>query len=415
MQVVKIKSTRYAVGLWWQIVQNLPAGQGGQGHALHQARRMAAGFASTGYNCAALRKHQYGLGVKRGRIPRVRALAAALANSPQGQNASLLAVYLLHARGPWWVCAIKKGVIAAEGDFVSDSYEKALAHATQLQNLLALDKPLIYSDAKASQADIASRLGRGTVLGGFMGDGRMASLRSTRRALRIAGTTVLTLVAMFMLYSSGFFSDDSAMRAAREARRQEILSHPERYFPRPWRETGTPVPWAGRCLKKVLDLSSSEEGWDLQTALCRKDSLESHWNFASGASFLRLPKGTTLETPQKAVQKVTLEPLKNPKPDTPLVERDEVARKLYEMANLFGLHLTLNWSPAAKTTVREGSLAVSLKAPWQIGKWAFTDLPAQIVLSQEFYEVLQSIPGIVLEELTHNNGKWELKGICHGR
>lgn len=415
MQVVKIKSTRYAIGLWWQILQGVPSGQGSQGQALAQARRMAVTLTTPAYNCAALRATQYGLGSKRGRIPRVLSLAAALAHGLPANDANLLAVYLLQSGGPWWVCAIKNGTIAADGDFVADSLESATAHALQLQKLLAMDKPQIFDGFASSQAHMATLLHRRRPLAGLVGDGRMVSLRSTRRALRIAGTTVFTLLAMFMLYSLGFFSDNSAMLAAREARRMEILAHPERFFPRPWLESAAPVPWAKRCLRNLFDLPTSEAGWDLERSLCRKNDLESHWTFATGASFLQLPTGATLQSPQNALHKAALEPLPVDSRDRTLPEREEVARKLYEMANLFGLHLTLNWASPARRTVHEGSLSVPLKAPWQVGTWGFTDLPAQIILSPEFYQVLQSIPGIVLEELIHINGKWELKGICHGR
>lgn len=415
MQVVKIQSTRYAIGLWWQILQGSPQSQGGQGAALRQARRTAAALTSSAYTCAALRQKQYGLGTKRGRIPRVQSLAAAIAQGQKGRGANVLAVFLLSPQGPWWVCAIKNGIIAAEGDYIADSQEKALAHAQQLQNVLAMDAPEVHSSVPATQARLKALIGRRHVLAGLVGDGRTVTLRSTRRYLRIVGTTILTLIAMFMLYSLGFFSDDSASLAAREARRMEILAHPERFFPRPWRETAKPVPWAGRCLKNLLDLPTSDSGWNLEKSQCLKENFETHWTFASGASFMQLPAGTKLESPQKAVRKASLPPLKSAAKPDDLVSTEEVARKLYEMANLFGLHLTLNWSQPASTTVREGSLAVPLKAPWRIGKWGFNDLPAQIVLSPEFYAVLDSIPGLVLEELTHNNGKWELKGICHGR
>lgn len=415
MQVVKIQSARYAVGLWWQILQGLPSGQGSQGQALAQARRMAATLTTPVYNCAALRKNQYGLGSRRGRIPRVQSLAAALAHGLPSTDANLLAVYVLKPGGPWWVCAIKNGIIAADGDFVTDSLQSATAHALQLQKLLVMDKPHICEDFASSQAHMARLLQKRSLLAGFVGDGRMVSLRSTRRALRIAGTTVFTLIAMFMLYSLGFFSDNSAMLAAREARRTEILAHPERFFPRPWRENAGPVPWAGRCLKNLFDLPVSDAGWELERSLCRKNDLESHWAFGAGASFLQLPVGASLQSPHSALRKAALEPLPIDSSDRKLTEREEVARKLYEMANLFGLHLSLSWAPPARRTVREGSLSVPLKAPWQVGTWTFKDLPAQIVLSKEFYQVLHSIPGIVLEELTHSNGKWELKGICHGR
>lgn len=415
MQVVKIQSTRYTIGLWWQILQGLPAGQGGQGIALRQARRTAASLTSAGYSCAALRKGQFGLGTKRGRIPRLQSLAAAIAQGQKGKDASVLAVFLLTPQGPWWVCAIKNGVIAAEGDYITDSQEKAQSHAKQLQSVLAMDAPEVHSTAAASQARLKTLLGRRNILAGFVGDGRMVTLRSTRRYLRIVGSTILMLVAMFMLYSLGFFSDDSAALAAREARRMEILAHPERFFPRPWRDTAKPVPWAGRCLKNLLALPTSDSGWNLERSQCSKENFETQWAFASGASFMQLPEGTSLQSPQKAMRKVSLPALKTTAKPDDLVGMEEVARKLYEMANLFGLHLTLNWAQPASTTVREGSLAVPLKAPWRVGKWGFTDLPAQIVLSPEFYAVLDSIPGLVVEELTHNNGKWELKGICHGR
>ena len=406
MQIVTLNNTRYAIGLWWQF-----DARSGIGRARALARSLGGD-----YTGAVIRAGQFGLGTGGKAFRGLLSLAAQLAD----KGGSHLYVCRFDA-SLWWVCAIKDGVIAAEGDWIGASEAAARAQAAVLHNLLDLPEPVILAQpgeaaALVREDDSRKRRGLPVLPRKFRPTlrNRVQSLASPARRFAGAIAALALCFGLFWLYQSGWFTDDAATRAAMEARRREILAHPEKYFPRPWLKTPLPSAWAGRCLSEMLALPILDQGWELKSSICDSENLLATYDFSSSASFLQLPEQAELLTATTARKKTPL-PQLAPGGDVKLLPRDEVAHKMYEAAKLLGLHLKLNWKPKAKQTVREGKLVVPLTSPWQTAEFTLSDVSPQLILEREFYQVLQSIPGLVVQEISHTGGRWELKGLCHGQ
>lgn len=400
MRVVKIGRTKYAIGLWWQIEQ--AAGQGSIGRARRHA--LALG---TPLNSVVVRENQYGFGqgAKRLTTP---SLAACLAQ----RLPSALAVCTIEDN-LWWVFAAKNGLVAAEGDWIADSWQAAVDHAAYLRQMLNLPEAQLFPNRDSSatwiQDSIKADSGALRTLW-LMSSCRLRPLNSSRSKV----AAVLALFAAVMLYHAGFFSSSVDVQLALAARRLEIMAHPDRYFVRPWMNYPPPTVWSSRCLKEILALPVIDQGWEFDAAVCVDETLTTQWKFSSGASFLHLPQGAELFTPTMA-QRVQYLPKAPSAPDTKLRSRDENARMLYEVANILGLELQLTWNGKSTQTYQEGSLSVALTAPWQEGRFTFSKVPTLLVLDGSFYAMLESIPGLVLQEMSHRNEHWELKGFTHAR
>ena len=400
MRVVTIGRTRYAIGLWWQIEHT--AGQSSMRRARHHALTLG-----TPLNSVVVRENQYGFcqGAKRLFTP---SLAACLAQ----RLSSALAVCQIEDN-LWWVFAAKSGIVAAEGDWVGDSWQAAVDHAEYLRQMLNLPEAQLFPDRNASvswiQSSIKTDSGSLRTLW-LMNSCRLRPLSSSRSKVAI----VLALLAVVMLYHAGFFSSSIDVQLALAARRLEIMAHPDRYFVRPWMNSPPPTVWSSRCLQEVLALPVIDQGWEFDAAVCVDDTLTTQWKFSPGASFLQLPQGAELFTPTMA-QRVQNLPKAPTATNTKLRSRDETARMLYEVANLLGLELQLTWNGKSTQTYQEGSLSVALTAPWQEGRFTFSNVPTLLVLDDTFYAMLESIPGLVLQEMSHRNEHWELKGTTHAR
>lgn len=400
MRVVTIGRTKYAIGLWWQIEQ--AAGQGSLGRARRQALTLGAPLGSV-----VVRDNQYGFG--QGSKPlAMRSLAACLAR----RLPSALAVCMIEDNR-WWVYAAKNGIIAAEGDWIGDSWQAAVDHAAYLRQMLNLPEAQLYPAKDAAAAWIQDALGADSwswqTLWG-MNSCRLRPLQSSRSKIAV----VLGLFAVVMLYHAGFFSTSVDVQLALAARRLEIMAHPDRYFVRPWMNHPPPTAWSSRCLQGILALPVIDQGWEFDAAVCVDDTLTTQWKFSPGASFLHLPQGAELFTPTMA-QRVQKLPKTPSAADTKLRSRDQNARMLYEVANILGLELQLTWNGKSTQTYQEGSLSVALTAPWQEGSFVFSNVPTLLVLDGTFYAMLENIPGLVLKEMSHRNEHWEIKGLTHAR
>lgn len=400
MRVVAIGRTKYAIGLWWQIEPT--AAQSSMRRARRHALTLGAPLSSV-----VVRDNQYGFGQGAKRLA-TRSLAACLAR----RLPSALAVCMIEDN-LWWVFAAKNGIIAAEGDWIGESWQAAVDHAAYLRQVLNLPEAQLYPTKDAAASWIKDSLGsdsRSLRTLWLMDSCRLRPLNSSRSKI----AAVLALFAVVMLYHAGFFSTSVDVQLALAARRLEIMAHPDRYFVRPWMNYPPPTAWSSRCLQEILALPVIDQGWEFDAAVCVDDSLTTQWKFSPGASFLHLPQGAELFTPTMA-QRVQKLPKAPSAPDTKLRSRDENARMLYEVANILGLELQLTWNGKSTQTYQEGSLSVALTSPWQEGRFAFSNVPTLLVLDGSFYAMLENIPGLVLKEMSHRNEHWELKGLTHAR
>ncbi len=399
MRIVRVGPRRFVIGLWWQVAE-------GRKDRRQQANEANTATGNTYTRCVLLER-QIALGETLRGAGGLPSLAAAIAR----ENAAPRCI-ICHfaAEGCWWVCAVKDGLVAAEGDRVCPSEEDALRHADELRQMLAL--PLAEQVCDPDNLLPAPSLPR-RAAALLMPYAPLRPLAPPCRMLRRVGIALLVLLGALLFKSIDSFRTDSDISLFLEARRAELLAHPERHFPRPWLEQPPVEDWGAACLTGILGVPLSDQGWDVHEAVCNGKTLTLKWKFSSSASFLHLPEGATLLTPTTAQREVTLNALP-PAQARPLVTRDEVSRTLYELARVLGLHLNLAWKDKARREVREAQLAVTLTAPWYAGEFSVDAVPSMTVMDRDLYRALGSIPGIVLTSLTLADGVWKITGLCHG-
>lgn len=398
MDIVKVQKTRYAVGLWWQVTTSATK-------TLQEARKLAKKI-GTPYSCVVARKGQFGLGKGSKRWHGRPSLATAFAM----KGGTHLWICHFTDVNKWWVCAIKDGFIVADGDWLTLRKEDAINHATYLQSMVSLPEPIFCTNTKQVDEVFQERI-KGKKLQ-LLFSSRVQSIVSPLRFIFMLSIAILTLIIAFVWYSAEDSIDNRPLIAMQAARRKSIMDHPELYFPRPWLDA-SPLAWSNRCMKSMTETPLNEEGWELKEAICDAESFNLAWEFSPLASFLHLPKGATLLTPNSAEKREKFSPLPKGTEQT-LLTREKIALTLYESSRLLRLHLNLSWQPKAKKTVREGDLAVPLEAPWHEGTFSITGIPAQLILNKEFFIMLNQMPALVLESLTYSGGTWTLKGKCHG-
>ncbi|MCR5813486.1 MAG: type 4b pilus protein PilO2 [Desulfovibrio sp.] len=398
MRLVRVGKRAYAIGLWWQMTK-------GSEQLRKQAQAANDAIHGSFTRCVLL-PQQIGLAETCPKSTGVPSLAAAVA---QKRNEAQVFVCRFPMHGLFWVCACKEGLVAAEGDRYFDKEEEALAHAENLALMLDVSNLQQVQNAAELLPNV-SRLKQ--CLQRLFPYAPVVPLASPWPKIRRIGYVLLAVLAVLLFRSIDFQNESSDIGRYLEARRAEILAHPERFFPRPWLEQPSPEDWGGTCLGGILKQATNELGWDLTDAVCTGKSLVYNWKFSSSASFLHLPKGASLLTPTQASRKVTLPELQAAK-ERPLISKDHVARTLYELSRVLGLHLNLNWKDKEKREVREGSLVVNLTAPWYTASFSIDNLPSMTVLDRELYQALGAIPGLVLTELSFANGQWKLTGLCH--
>lgn len=398
MRIIRVQNKAYAIGLWWQMSTS-------EDNLRSQARSANTAINGNFSRCVLLPK-QFGLACACPKSLGVPSLAAALARSRK--EATVLLCHLpMH--GCYWVFACKDGLVAAEGDRDFSEENEALAHAESLALMLDVPKVERVSDV-AALLPTRSRAQR--LFQSLIPYAPVVQLASPWPKIRRIGYVLALLLIVFLVRSIDFQNESSDIGKYLEARKAEILAHPERFFPRPWLEGPSPEDWGGTCLGGILQQPTNDLGWDLTNATCTGKTLVYTWKFSSAASFLHLPKGATLLTPTQASATHTLPDMPQAKPRS-LLAKDLVARTLYELSRVLGLHLNLTWKDKEKRDVREGSLVVHLVAPWYTAVFSFDNLPSMTVLDHELYKALGSIPGLVLTELSFANGQWKITGLCH--
>ena len=398
MRVVRVGKRAYAIGLWWQMTQ-------GPEHLRKQAQAANAAIHGSFTRCVLLAK-QIALADSCPKSSGVPSLAAAIAKN---RTEACVALCPFPMHGLFWVFACKEGLVAAEGDRYFDKEDLALAHAEKLALMLDVQDLQRVQDA----AELLPKTSRAqSFLQGLFPYAPVVQLASPWPKIRRIGYVLALLLAVLLFRSIDFHNESSDIGRYLEARKAEILAHPERFFPRPWLEQPSPEAWGGTCLGGILKQPTNELGWDLTDATCTGKTLVFNWKFSSSASFLHLPKGASLLTPNQATRKVTL-PEAQAAEARPLIAKDLVSRTLYELSRVLGLHLTLNWQDKEQREVREASLVVKLTAPWYTASFSIDSLPSMTVLDRELYKALGAIPGLVLTELSYANGQWKITGLCH--
>ena len=239
---------RYAVGLWWQLRH---AGPAPKKTLRLNARKIAEEFSSEQYNVVLLREQQFGLGrVKETELPeKVHSLADAL--RMRREQDAFVAVFCLES-DLWWVCAVSKGIIAAEGDAWFETREEAERAAHSHQQMISVEFRVFETPEESMEFLLPLLAPERTLEELYPNPDRQRQMLV--RFGKIAAVVAVVCAAWFgwSWYqgkeASRIFRDQMAMKAQYEA---ELRANPERVFPMRWNQAPAVESAGMQCMKRL--------------------------------------------------------------------------------------------------------------------------------------------------------------------
>lgn len=409
MREIVIGNKRYAVGLHWRPDSPRP----GMETLRREARKL-----DPVADLVTFRQRQHGFGWSGGDERRWRGVRP-LASSLRIPSDGFLGIFRLEdAQGPyWWVFSLFRGQIDNKGDLVFSEQGKAEAW---FQGLAGIPEKQFESkrceDVEESVRWLSALLPTFSLELPFVRGAALTPLRDgyglRPGMLWAAGGVVVLVCGGFVMKLYLEHEEQERARAAahmllvgKEERRREIKAHPEMYFPMQWESSGAVGPLIEAGVGAILGLPVSVSGWVLDGASFTGKEVAGWYAHQPGASFLALPVGARLETPQKAVLSLTVRVSPGERPKG-LIAREEASRRLYESAQLLGAHLKLSFAGAQKRDVD----GIEVWCPWLEGQWELAGVPSLVVSDGSFPEGFTSFPGLTLSSVSYDKGAWALKG-----
>ena len=416
MRRVVINKRHWAVGLQWFT---------GTGNAKQTASdlRREAGKLDSSLDMVAYRQRQYGFAASGGVVRDwlgVRALAAAVrVTSP-----SFLGLFCLADQDGefWWVFATSQSKIVGMGDQVFPTRVEAEEWIQSLKGLLDSD---FGETATCETVDESLRWLTPLISSGLFSrlrgrNGYLQPLQPVpgqRRKLAVLGSLAVVLllggygVKLFLAHQAGKRAVEAARVAMvdKEQRRQELMAHPERYFPQPWTTAPEIQDIVSRGVKALFALPIAASGWVIERAVFDGAGVVVTWGHKPGADYVHLPLSARIETPQKAVSRLPIPGRRVQRTPGPLLSREECTRLLYQGTQLMGARLRLVYNAPEKKRVEN----VEITAPWARGQWELSDVPAAMLEDAALPEVFSHIPGILLETIAIDKNVWIIKGAVY--
>lgn len=411
LRLITIGERQFAVGLWWQVRHSGPAPRK---VLLNLARKTARELQerNENYNTVALRAQQFGLGQIHDLPGHCHALAGAI-RLPQGQD-SFLCIFRLE-ESLWWVCAISKGIIAADGDSWHETREEAEKFAHSQQQLIGGDF-LTCATPEESLSILQPLLSPERPLESLF----PSSLKRKRqfKYAALAGAAIALVFLAFQIY--GVVREKEAMRQIRlsldaKARYQaELQEHPERIFPMHWQNAPLVAPAGKQCSDAILTQPLAIMGWTLEDLACSPGAALSVYRLHNkGAAFTELPEKMRLLTAQKAVESIPLTkiPHRIAIPHTALPAREKVSAALYEITQALTANLeSMSWQPPEQIMKDD----IQLTCPWQAGKFTISNIPHVMIMESVVFQALE-YPGLVLTSLVYKSTahNWSIQGVAY--
>ncbi len=306
-----------------------------------------------------------------------------------------------------------RGIIVADSDVVFATEEEAKAAAADLRQLIEYAglEEVVETSPESSRKLLASLLWDVPPLLPLYDSDR-------RRLLFRMGVAACLLLAVLLgvrwIYNDYQAREQARLAAqqaiARDAQRKDQLAHPERYFRKAWLDAPLPLDAGIQCASAILSLPFSSNAWTLEQAVCAPSAdLEVTWAHTKGASFVALPPGAHIASPQQAVETRTLQTLPARPADQPLLARDSATALLYQITQNISSQLSLPWEAPEQLRIDDKTTVI---APWSRAEFTFSNLPAQAMLGPDLFTAL-GLPGVMLTSLTLQNGTWTIKGYIY--
>jgi hypothetical protein len=410
VHIVTINKRRFAVGLWWQVLD----GQAriSRKERLAQAKAKAGEFGEAGYDMVVFRERQYGLGTSVGKLGRIPSLACALVErSPE----SWIGLFRLD-ENLWWVCAVGKRIIAGDGDQVFQSLDEARAHYDNLKSLTTWESDTCLEDVEQSLEHI---------LGLIKQRERIEPLypKSYKKP-------VLVLVLAMILSGVGLhhyleYKGEQARQRAREAllesqekaaaNKEAIQNQPERYFSKIWLDSPLPSAFGKKAFEQILTTPVFDAGWRLDSVAIDPTDAVQTWRHEAQASFACLPTNASLDkNPTQATARFPLPAVNATRKERSLFRRQDATSCLYQLTQILGARLSVSWADSEEKEIEDRLLSapVRVRCPWISGSYSISSIPDSPSV-QDMFHTLDRIPGLVVGNITWKNNQFTVEGTVY--
>ncbi|WP_415713358.1 type 4b pilus protein PilO2 [Maridesulfovibrio sp.] len=411
MLSIRIKKKEYVIGFWWQILEGK-----GRKQLFEKARAVAEDFKDRKYNCLVPRKQQYGLGSCEGdKIKRLPSLACALV---ERSTDTWIGMFCL-ADDIWWVCAVSKKTIVAEGDQFFSSRTEAQAHLNSLKSMSSWNKDNEYicETAEASLSHFEGLLKPSE---------RVQPLNPEHSNLKLIIGAVILISACVGWYMWDSHQQDlreaEQRRIAREARQKELQKQeavqedPEQLFAMVWKNTPLPSAFAHEFLHAVRNSEPYTLGWKLNSIVRDVDGIYMAWLHQEGADFTNRPAieeiNSSLGAKPELADLTINYPEAEKRPEQALIKKGVATARLYELTRTLGAKLNLTWQTPETKKLDNKILkkAVAVTAPWIKGEWKLSALPVGVTIEDALFTAMDSIPCLVLSKIDFTNNQCTLEG-----
>lgn len=413
MRTIKIKKKEYAIGFWWQILE----GKGGKKQLLEKARSVSEDFKDRKYNCLVPRKQQYGLGYcEKSNIKRLPSLACALV---ERSMPTWIGMFCLDDSADlWWVCAVSKQIVVAEGDQVFFSRAEAKAHLSSLKSMSSWDSnEFICETAEESQSHFD----------GLLRDSeRVQPLYPEHSNLKyIIGAAILitTCVGWYLWQShQEALREAEQHRIAEKARKKALQQQesaqkaPEDIFRMVWKETPLPSVFAHEFLRTIQNTEPYTLGWKLNSVVRDEAGIYMAWLHQAGAKFTNRPSigknNSTLGAKPESADLSIDYPKEEKRPEQELINKGVATARLYELTRNLGAKLSLTWQ-APETKKLDNKIlnkAMEITAPWIKGVWKLSALPVEVTTDATLFAEMDTIPCLVISKIEFRNNQCTLEG-----
>lgn len=414
IRTVTIGNRDYAIDLWWQVPKGGMAGaKVMRTHARARAREREADDPEHPYNVVALRRHQFGLGYMEGQVRRIPSLAAAL----NPNVLSFVGVFCFEGTeedGVWWLCAIREGSVAGDGDRVYPSLADAREGVRKLLNYMGTSgvSQIEKTTPEESLSYIMPLLRPDARLEPLFQD--VAARARLRRAIAFCLFIAAAGYAALSWWDHRTEQKEMLAFQAEQARirkeGQRIQESIAEQFPRPWLNAVDNGAMLAACMKTAGEQPLYINGWRLRETICGPKSVTVRYEHRPGASYVNLPEFLTLigDGTDTAERKIPIAPEKR-REQAALPTLSFVKRSLYQLAQDYRLRVRDSWKAPASKVVKK----TEITAPWQAGRFELHNVPLACLLSGEIGARLD-LPGCIVESVVLETGKnATIKGVVH--
>ncbi len=410
IKTIQVAGKAYAVGLFWQPVQD-------EKNYLKEIKT-AVQTIVTNANLYCLKKGaatQYGLGyTSLGQKSGMPSGASAVANALRDKSSALCAFRINEG---WWFITIRNNLILSEEDTVyTDENDAKQAFESMLSipdwgYKIAPTEWGFDDTTEMSAADLLSR-------------GQAVELKKIQGSLKNQILILLLVGMVGWFYHQKQVEKAELQRRLAEKRRQEEL---KRLQPPPPPPPPPPAPWealtdiedlAKKCTILIVNSTATVPGWELENSNCIEKQLSSLWKRTYGSAgwifeaqqFGAIPEKMKLSANDSSYNTVlgTLAiPVVKHKSGKPTLTKIEIQRKLngiFHSLKLSGLKLDNK-----KVTVKDPKNP-SYAKDYPYTGFKFTDSVSRIPL--DWVKMFNEIPSIELESISWDNKRkqWSYAG-----